>query len=52
MYINTIQYAIELSKDKPKIVKARKAQAEIEKNGKWVRVEDDFKPYYKFVKNK
>ena len=52
MILNQIQHARELEKDKPKIRAAKKRQKEIEKNGTWIRVEGEIKPYYKFVPNK
>lgn len=51
MLLNSVQEAVEIAKGKKKIVKFQKAQAKLEKNGTWVKVEDEFKPYYKFVRN-
>lgn len=52
MLINRKQEAKRKAKQKPKLIEHQKAQKKIEKNGIWIKVEHEIKPYYKFVPNK
>jgi hypothetical protein len=52
MSTNKEQEKKDIAKGKQNIKKFQKQQKELEKNGTWVKVEDEFKPYWKLIKNK